>query len=414
MEPRDREPEATPLSASADGEEDDAALPETAALLGAVYGGAGTRVRAAARARHLASLRARAEELGRPAPAGVTELAPRSARRGRRSLAVAAAWAAALLLGAGAAGMAADSALPGDALYGIKQAAEHVHLVLPGSSETAVARRLALTDRRLDEAEGLASAGSGDAGERGEQLAATIAAALAELDAADAAAGDDAALRRRVAAATAVARTRLARLAAAPLPASAEATAAQGLEALTRRLEAGPVTGAATEGQPGMGAGGDAAGAPAPSEQQQLPGELPLPALPGLPDLPAELEAEDGAEAASDAETDEDGAGRPSEDADQEDGDDPLGRDGEDSPEVGSAREDEEAEDREHTSPQRRPDHDPATAPPIPREDEEDEGGDEEEDENPVPSGGEDDADDDSEGDEGEESAPQVTEDEAP
>lgn len=136
------------------------AFEETASVLRGVFWSA--EIDPATRTRHLHALRERAATA---AGAGGTVGAP-APRRGRlvgvRRRIAATAGAATLLLGSGSgvAVAASSDALPGETLYPVKQLVENVRLALPGGSEAAVERRLALALTRLDEAAALAGQGA--------------------------------------------------------------------------------------------------------------------------------------------------------------------------------------------------------------------------------------------------------------
>jgi hypothetical protein len=111
---------------------------------------------------HLAALRAdRASNV---------VIVPAVRRRGLRMAAVSLVTGIALVLGAGSAVAASASALPGDALYGVKRAAEKISLAMHRDPVGRIALQLQFASIRMSEVKALIAAG-GDAGEAIDGLA---------------------------------------------------------------------------------------------------------------------------------------------------------------------------------------------------------------------------------------------------
>lgn len=254
----------------------------------------------AVRQRHLRAIRARAAALPTPAPAPAvprptparapaaptaapTARAPAGGGWARRLASTVSAAGLVVVLGASGAVAASHDALPGQALYGVKEVSERLVLAAPLPAGVAVDRHLAFADRRLDEAGALVDAG------RDPALVADALAAHARLmERAGALAGEDRELAGRVEAAALVARDRLTSLLEGGLPDVAADQARAALTAVHERLDRQPGT-PATPTPPaapprGSGAPG---GQPAPATPPDpTPGPPADPGRPGEPGPP--------------------------------------------------------------------------------------------------------------------------------
>lgn len=86
-------------------------------------------------------------------------IVPAVGRRGLRMTAISLVTGIALVLGAGSAVAASASALPGDALYGVKRAAERISLAMHREPVGRVALQLRLASIRMSEVRALVAAG---------------------------------------------------------------------------------------------------------------------------------------------------------------------------------------------------------------------------------------------------------------
>lgn len=237
----------------------------------------------AVRQRHLARLQALTEELGpaagdggrapRPGETPATARArPRwfTASAPPRAAAASVAMLAVLVFGTGSAVAASMGALPGEALYPVKQAVERVQVAASWSAAREVAAYLDAAETRLDEA-GRLAAGEGQF----DELAPTLDRHEAALASAAEQAGDDAELTRAVDEATAAAAVRLARLLdelSDTAPPQARAALSDALQRLEGRLPQEPQPDA-RPGTPERSPEGDepAPAAPEPPPEPQSP-----------------------------------------------------------------------------------------------------------------------------------------------
>jgi hypothetical protein len=192
---------------------------------------ASERLTGGARSRQLHRLRGRAATLGPTVRSPSRRRRPGLSGVRRRAVAVAAAASLAAVLGSGLT-VTAGSAVPGEALYGVKQAAERLHQVLPADEATRVDRLLAIADARFDEAAALTGRGLGAS----DVTAATLHAHVAALEAAADAAEAEPQLQARVATATSTAQELLAELLAGGLPEQAADRAREALQDVLNRF----------------------------------------------------------------------------------------------------------------------------------------------------------------------------------
>lgn len=222
----------------------DGAHADVAARLQATLGG--PELDPAVRRRHVQAIRDRAAALPIPAPAHAPAPAPASAGGGwARRLASATAAALVMVMGASGAVAASHGAVPGHALYPVKEVSERLVLAVALPTGLAVDRHLTFADRRLDEAATLVDRDGDPA-----LVAAAIAAHARLMERAGALAGDDREVTGRVEAATLMARRRLASLLEQGLPEVAAEQARAALSASQERLDRRPAVPPPTPGAP--------------------------------------------------------------------------------------------------------------------------------------------------------------------